>query len=121
MIDPDSLNIWSGQLPHSVRIERPPTTRDSAGEQPVTGWTTVINNLKCELTPLSGRELALAKEMHAEVTHRVISWYVPGILPEMRIIFTDRENVEHNFNIIEARDIKFRGKKLVIECREIVG
>lgn len=121
MMDPERLHIEAGQLRDSVRIERPPTTRDSAGEQPVTGWTTVINNLKCQIVPLSGRELALAKEMHAEVTHRVISWYVPGILPEMRIMFTDRENVEHNFNIIEARDILWRGKKLVIECREIVG
>ena len=108
--------------PHLVTIEQQSSTLDSFG-QPLESWTEVVK-LWSRINPLAGRELQLAKEMHAEITFRMDARYFAGVTPAMRITYTDR-----TFNILAVlalagivREQRIEGQRfLEIYCREVVG
>lgn len=81
MIDP-------GQMNKRVELQTRSTTQDSFGSQSTT-WTTTIPAW-ARIEPLSGRALEAAKQLHAEVTHRVTIRYRPGITAAMRLKYGAR-------------------------------
>lgn len=102
---------------HYVTVQQQSTQLDSAG-QPVQSWTTFAN-LWVDIEPLIGantREMALAKEMYAELSHRINSWFIPGITPAMRIQYGSRI-----FNILAVINIKEQNQKMQILCSERTG
>lgn len=102
-----------GQLRHEVAIEEP-KEENVAGENRVTWLTRAIAFAAIE--PLSGREYWQVAQIHADVTHRIRLWYLPGLTPKMRIVLDGRV-----FNFLTPpRTIDERNHEIEILCREAV-
>lgn len=81
MIDP-------GQMDKRVELQSRSAAVDSFGGQSTT-WTTALT-VWARIEPLSGRALEAARQLHAEVTHRVTIRYRPGITAAMRVKYGSR-------------------------------
>lgn len=86
----------------------------AADGQLVETWTDVAQ-VWAHIAPISGREMWLAKQAQARVTHRITILYRPGILPTMRAtmngrIFhfesvTNREELNEELEILATEQI----------------
>lgn len=76
----------SGQLRHSVTIERRVATRDAFGGAS-DQWEPVFPNIAASIEPLSGRELYSAQQHHSEVTVRIRVRFRTGVVPAHRVMF----------------------------------
>ena len=106
------MNI--GALRHQLTIKAINTTEDSYGEvteDPTTTECTVWGSIE----PLSGRELLLAQQIQATVTHRVRIRYHSGLDPSMQIVFGTR-----TFDILSIINLEERNRELEIMCREVL-
>lgn len=79
-------------------------------------WT-AVRTFWAGFETLQGRELALAKEIHAEVTHRIRAPYVAGIVPEMRIVVGGSRYLD----ILSVINVREQGREMELLCREVVG
>jgi SPP1 family predicted phage head-tail adaptor len=61
-----------GKLRHIVTIERRAKAFNNLGHQ-VTAWKPIVSGLRATVKTLSGRELELAKQQHAEATVSVVT------------------------------------------------
>lgn len=78
-----------GAYRHLVRLERPADgTRDAHGHVPEV-WELACQAY-AQVEPLSGRDLELARQTVARVTHRVRLRYRGGVDPRCRVVFRDR-------------------------------
>lgn len=77
-----------GALDRRIKILSPPTTQDTYGQQTGT-WPTFAETW-ASINPLQGKEFAEARQVHAEVTHKVRIRYRSGILPSMRVQYGSR-------------------------------
>lgn len=62
--------LRAGQLRHRATVRRPSSTLDSRGQRGGTD-ATIMADVPCSITPLSGRELEQARQTVAEASHRV--------------------------------------------------
>lgn len=81
------MPLRAGKLRHMVTFQVPTVEVDSNGEQTET-WVDAFDSVAfpAAILPLSGRELIAAAQVHAEVATRILLQYIPGILPEMRVV-----------------------------------
>lgn len=64
----------SGVLRHLIEIQRPQVARGSF--QAASGAWEKVTEIRCELVPLSGRELIAAQQFVTEVSHEInIRWH----------------------------------------------
>jgi SPP1 family predicted phage head-tail adaptor len=106
------LGINPGRLRHRIEIQISVDTNDSFG-QPIPAWAVLFGNVKAFVEPLSGQELFDARQLHAEVTHRIIVRYLAGITPKHRIVFGVRV-----FDILSPINLEERGLFLEIMTKE---
>lgn len=87
--------------------------QDDYGEEEITwtDWATVW----AAVEPLRGREFMEAKQVQAEVTHRMRMRYRDGISPEKRVSFDGR-----TFDILAVIHVAEREREVQLMCREIV-
>jgi SPP1 family predicted phage head-tail adaptor len=107
------LGINPGRLRHSIEFQEPNETQDNSGF-PVPAWPLFAAS-RASVEPLTGNELFQARQLHAEVTHKVIARYVAGIVPTHRIVFGSRA-----FDILSIRNIEERNLLLEIMAKERV-
>ena len=97
--------------------EKPPITRDGYGGE-VVSWADVAT-VWGSVDPIRGREYLEAQQAQADITHRVIIRYRSGIVPTMRIKFTDRESDVRYLVMDEPpKDRYLGGRYLEMMCRE---
>jgi SPP1 family predicted phage head-tail adaptor len=108
------LGLNPGQLRHRLDVESFTETRDSFG-QPITTWAVLHDGVKAFVEPLAGRELFQARQLHADVTHRITMRYVAGITPKHRISCGERE-----FDILSILNLAERNLILEILVKERV-
>lgn len=82
--------VQSGRLRHTVVIERHVNTGTGSRGQAVGEWQAAYSSVAAEVTPLSGRQLEITRQLVATATHTIRIRYRPGILPGMRVVFRDR-------------------------------
>jgi SPP1 family predicted phage head-tail adaptor len=105
----------AGELRHIIEIQAIGTTRGAAGEV-VDTWTTETNGtVWASIEPMSGRELYNAKQINAEITHKVKLWYYQGLTPAKRILFGTRV-----FNILEVMNVEERNIEHLVYAKEMV-
>jgi SPP1 family predicted phage head-tail adaptor len=102
----------AGKLRHRLIFQEKAATVNSLGE-PLT-WTTSFT-VWGSVEPLSGREFFEAKQVQAQVSHRVRIRYRSGVAPSMRILYGTRA-----FDIQEVIDTEERHAELVLMCQERV-
>jgi len=106
------LGINPGQLRHRLDVEVSVEEIDTFG-QPIPTWTAVHENVKAFVEPLTGRELFTARQLHADVTHRISMRYATGITPKHRIMFGERE-----FDILSILNLGERNLIIEIMAKE---
>lgn len=102
-----------GAYRHRVTVQVVTETQNSQGE-PSTDWadeTTVWTSVE----PLVGRELLLAQQTVALVTHRVGLRYLAGLTAKKRLVFNGR-----TFNILNVMNLEERNREMEIMAQEIV-
>lgn len=78
----------AGQYRHRVEFQAPTETPDSYG-QPVQEWVTYAKRW-ASVEPMSGRELARAQQVFAEVTHLIECRHVQGLTAKHRVKWGSR-------------------------------
>jgi SPP1 family predicted phage head-tail adaptor len=103
-----------GALRHQVTIQSYTKSRDSYGGE-VETWTDLHTGVWASVEPLIGREYLAAKQVQAEVSHKVRMRYIAGLLPAMRIVWGTR-----TFEIESILNVQERNRELVIMATEDV-
>jgi SPP1 family predicted phage head-tail adaptor len=101
----------AGALRHLVTLQAPLVTTNDYGEA-ITTWQDVAT-LSAALVPLSAREFFHAQQTQADVTHKVMLRYRPGLTPTMRLVVCGRI-----FHIASVIDREERQVELELLCKE---
>lgn len=102
----------TGERRHQVIIQTITESPDSIG-QPIPSSGTLAT-VWASVEPLEGRELLQARQIHAEVTHRIITnEYVSGVTPKHRVAFGAR-----SFDILSVLNPEERNIHLEIMAKE---
>lgn len=80
------MSINAGTLRHRVLLETPNLVPNDFGEFEIDGFSR-IDEFWARITPLTGRELLEARQIKAEISHRVVIRFVKNISTEMRLVF----------------------------------
>lgn len=104
------MNI--GKLRHQVNLQILQENQDSYGEMKRDFAT--YKTVWASIEPLQGRELEHAKQISAEVTHRITIRYLADVVPENRI--TKGERI---FDIESVINPDERNEYLVLMCKEL--
>lgn len=102
----------SGKLRHRVTFQEKTATADEYGGQVVT-WADIATNIAASINPLSMRELMAAQAVQNEGQFRIVTRYVSGVVPSMRIVFGERV-----FNIVSVLNYGERNTELQFLCSE---
>ena len=102
-----------GSLRHYVTLRTYTKSRDAYGAE-VETWEDFASTW-ASVEPLIGREYLAAKQVSAEVTHKIRMRYMPGVLPTMTIVWGDRE-----FEIVSVLNVEERGREILIMATEDV-
>ena len=83
----------AGDLRHRVSLQRQAASKDSFGQRLLT-WET-MTQMQCRISPISGKEAAIAGQMRSEITHEISCRYRPEfadpkIASTYRILFGNR-------------------------------
>lgn len=103
----------SGRLKHKGKIEVKVKTQDAAGGATET-WQKHAD-VWFGIKPLNGNEKYVSHEKYATATHEITIRYVPGVKPDMRLVWGVRI-----FEINSALNIKEENKMLQLIVEEDV-
>lgn len=103
----------TSRLKHRLTLQQEVQTPDGAGGY-VKSWTNVID-LWAEILPItasgsgggrsSGREMLIAGQIQAEISHRIVLRYRTGITAAMRLVYESRIfNIRHVANVLESNE-----------------
>jgi len=96
---------------HRIRFQQLIKGQDAAGGRTET-WSDYADAF-AEIRPVSGGERWYAHEKHATATHQILTRYIPGLDPKMRIAARDR-----TFEIVSILNLDERDRALRIIARE---
>ena len=102
-----------GPLRHRATIQSYAKTRDAYGAE-VETWSDFAD-VWASIEPLIGREYMAAKQLTADVSHKIRIRYIEGLSPTMRVVFGTR-----TFEIVSIINVQERNKELVIMATEDV-
>ena len=97
-----------------VTIQAYRKSRDSYGAE-VETWIDLHAGVWASIEPLIGREYMAAKQLTAEVSHKIRMRYIAGIVPTMVIVWGERE-----FEIVSVLNVREQNKELFIMATEDV-
>jgi len=107
------MNI--GKLRHRISLQSITETQNSYGELVQTKSTKPYATVWASVEPLSGREYMDAKQINAELSHKVIIRHNSSVTPEDVVLFGSRE-----FKIDSVINYEERGIYQVLMCKEIL-
>lgn len=97
----------TSRLKHRLTLQQEVQTADGAGGY-AKSWADVID-LWAEILPITpsasggGREILIAGQIQAEISHRILLRYRAGITAAMRLVYENRIfNIKHVANIMES-------------------
>lgn len=91
-----------GRMNHYVEIQAPERLPDPQAGY-VTRWVTIPHGkVWAEIIPMSGMRTYHAMQLLQNVTHEIVTWYIPGVDANNRIKYGDRIfRVKSVFNNLE--------------------
>lgn len=102
-----------GKLRHRITIQEYTVSQDSYGAG-IESWADRATAY-ASVSPISGKELYTAQQLHAEVTTKITMRYMDGITPKMRVFFNSR-----SFEILSVLNFEERNVELNLLCKELV-
>lgn len=111
------MTIDPGKLRHRVTIQQRRHVQDGLGGTGRDELWDDVGTFWAAVMPLRGREYLDGLRVEAELTHKVMIRYQPGIsiLQDMRAVFGDRV-----LNIESVANVDERNEWLELRCREVV-
>ena len=106
--------MQAGTLRHRVAIQETLSLAQNSYGEPVTTWGTVAT-VWASVSPLSGRELAMAQQVRPDVTHKVVMRHRDNVTPKQRILHDSRA-----LEIESVRNADERDRMLELMCKEAV-
>ncbi len=106
--------IPAGELDQRVTLQTATLTRDAVGG-PVETWADTVT-VWAKVKPLSGKQIAQAQQVSADVSKAVTIRYRTGITAAMRVKFSDATTAKIHW-VEEYR----REGRLVIVCEDFNG
>jgi SPP1 family predicted phage head-tail adaptor len=103
--------MQAGQLRHRVTIQKFTVACDTAGEGTKT-WTTHAT-VWASVRPIRGREFFEAQKMSSEVTAKITTRYISGVLPSWRFLHGTKI-----YTIQEMIDVDDRHRMLEFMVKE---
>jgi SPP1 family predicted phage head-tail adaptor len=103
-----------GSMRERVEIQSLATSRDELGS--ITETWSELATVWASVRSVSAREYYAARQVNAEVTHRVAIRYRSDVTPLMRLIWGSR-----TLEIVSALDKDGRERFLELLCTEVVG
>ena len=104
-----------GDLRTSVAIQDKIVTGQNTSGEPVFTWTTVVT-MWCQVTPMSGRELEAAQQIHAEARWKIKTHYPSVTIKRaMRAMIGTRI-----LDILDAEDPAGKQREFVMLAKEWV-
>lgn len=82
--------IRAGRLRHRVLVQALPASPALDGYGQTSSSFSTAATVWASIDPLSGNELVQARQVSADVTHRVVMRYHAGLTPKMRLKKGDR-------------------------------
>lgn len=107
--------IAAGRLNKRIQIQVRVPIKDEFGHTDKSPWSTIAT-VWAVVEPISGRQLIASEQVLAEITHKIVMRYRPGITPDHRIAMGSRTfKIEYPINV--------REKNVLLEllCSEVVG
>jgi SPP1 family predicted phage head-tail adaptor len=104
----------AGKLRQRVKIQELARVEDGYGGY-AEAWRDVAAAWAA-VEPLRGSERYAAQQVQAELTHRVVMRYRPGVRPQMRLVYGDRV-----LEIAAVIDMEERHKWLELLCTEVIS
>lgn len=101
------------RMRYRVTIKR----ENSADGSDVPTYDNFMQQVPCDIVPVSGGETYRGRQIEATATHLISTRYVDGVLPTMKLV-DDHSSVEYFIERINKRD--GRNHMLDIQCRERV-
>ena len=93
---------------HIVTFQRSTQTRNDEGE-PIDAWAALDTDnptRRCGIYPIRGKEFWTGKQLDAEITHKLVTYYDSGISslrPKDRVLFGTRIfDIQAVWNVDEA-------------------
>lgn len=105
-------------FPYKVTIEQLAGTQDATGAELQT-WNS-FTTAWVSIEQLGGTERVVAQQIFAEASTRLWMKFQPGILPKMRVTYTDGGSVTRHFDILSVADPDGRRRFLQLLCTERV-
>lgn len=102
-----------GKLRHLASIESYTEAPDGFGEV-VKSWTK-FSDIWCSIKPINGKEKYVSAEKHATATHEVMSRFIDGVTPRMRLVDGTRV-----FGIISSLNVNEESKMMQLIVEEKV-
>ena len=104
-----------GDLRHLLRLERPTEGAPDTYGQPPSGWEPVAE-LYAKVEPLSGRELELARQQEARVTHRLTIRFNEDVTTRNRLLLGERV-----FQVVSVLDEEERHDVMMLLAQEVAA
>lgn len=108
--------IRAGLLRHRVTVEKPVKVKEPGYGTSSTVWSYVMD-YRCRIEPLNGTELFRARQVLADVTHKVTGRWSAQITPDCRLVLSDGRILE----IGSAVNVGERDRELEIMATERVN
>lgn len=103
----------SGNLKHKIEIQAHEESQNDFGEQE-SSWSK-FQDAYSSILPISAKETFTSKKLNAEITHKILIRFIPGVKSDMRIVYGSRI-----FNIDSVINIREENKTLQIMVTENV-
>ena len=107
------MNI--GKMRHIITILAPSTAPDALGGE--SGYTSLWTGAAA-VSALQGRELYNAQQIVAEVSHKIVLRWIPGVLAKQTVQFTGPGSVTRTFQIQAVINPDERTRELNLLCLE---
>ena len=107
------MTVRTGELRHRVTIQENTPARDSLG-QAVSSWTD-LEKRWAQVLPLAGRELEIARQVNAQISHQITMRHGSSVTAEHRIKYGSR-----TFNVNSVVTEGERDRRTVCMCTEIL-
>jgi SPP1 family predicted phage head-tail adaptor len=107
------FQINPGEYRHIILFQKKTKIQNEFREV-IDDWVDVLKT-RAGIYPISGKEFFSAETVNSEVSHKVNMRYMPGITPEMRIKFGDRQ-----FRVISVINFQEKNIELQLQCKELI-
>ena len=105
--------MYAGKLRHRLTVQTVTGAQDRYGEPSDTWADTRV--VWAQVTPLTGDELIVARQVTPEVTHDIRMRYGVTVTPANRLLWGTRV-----FGILAVLNIEERNRELQLLCKELV-